>query len=602
MVAATGAAFLALSAGLGLALLNLANARRAERETALQKERAERNLQGAMDAVDQFMTTVARSSLSTLPAADDVRNSLLNDAAAFYEKFSADNQDHAALRESTQRALMRLTYMREQKHSSDGASVASLKERIAHLENRSTAATNQADLRFELAWSWHELADLFRARHEQTAYREARETALAVERDLVRQHPANAEYRRDLARNAEAWARELRELGEYQSAMEVHEEALSMYQGLIQDHPGMSIYDREWARCLEEMGKTRVRAGLLDQGMTQLAEASVKFRQIAEANADNASLMRDYSQNLIEQGKLLLKAKQYRRALDTFKAASRADHEINVRFPGHDDFRRDEARSLANCGLALNSLSDFAAADQYFREAETLYKDLLDRNPMDRRTQQEYAYLLGDWSKSMTHTPAIEKLNLARAAWQALAEAEPLNEIYSKSLAWVHREIERQEKLRMEPSVRSTNIVSFPRPVTNTEHPRIVRTEITPTPVQMVTTNFLSASDHAALMQRAGQMARVRGHVVAVFPVPGKSGVTLIKFGNARNDFCAAIHRRVLPDFLHVIGDDYGALPGHLVEIDGFLSVHRETPQIMLSKPNQIHILDEQNIHIHDSP
>jgi hypothetical protein len=105
---------------------------------------------------------------------------------------------------------------------------------------------------------------------------------------------------------------------------------------------------------------------------------------------------------------------------------------------------------------------------------------------------------------------------------------------------------------------------------------------------------ILNASDDAGLRAAVGQIATVRGKVSQVDSTTSGS-ITFIDFeGTNRRRFTAIIRREKLENIRGQFGGDLSAaVTGKTVELSGKLQLYKETPEIILTKAEQLKIVPE---------
>jgi endonuclease YncB( thermonuclease family) len=100
----------------------------------------------------------------------------------------------------------------------------------------------------------------------------------------------------------------------------------------------------------------------------------------------------------------------------------------------------------------------------------------------------------------------------------------------------------------------------------------------------------IEATDSRALVASAGSRLKVRGRVSRVGALPGR--MTFINFrGNPRQGgFVAIVRQKVLPRFSERFPEGLErGLVGKQVVLEGTLTLYRNTPQIELENPGQVH-------------
>ncbi|HMP75120.1 MAG TPA: serine/threonine-protein kinase [Kiritimatiellia bacterium] len=639
-LAIAGAAVLsALALGLALASTGLVRARvaerearRAEAEAVRERERAESNLKKALDTVDQFMTHASRRQLAGIPEAAPVRDQMLRDALAFYEQLAADNTDNTRLREELSRALMRAAE-HSQTAGSFEDSQALWQQRIDQLTLLLESDPGNRGYRRDLARSWSNFGAARKLAGQWPGAQSAYEHAVAILRLLTEEAPEEPAYRRDLARSLEELSLLLAGGGNHAEARPLLEETVRIQTQMVEQHPGAVEYRRDLARSWMELGNMQLRAHESAGALATLRYAHELYRRVFDEAPDNPEHRMDLARSLSEWGRALAVAEdktgartqfeqahvhflalaqshprhlEYQRALarssdelgrihrqlgdaaaarDAHAAAAALLRRLNAQHPEHFSLERDLARSLADWGHATGEAGDPARAREIFAEAVEHYNRLFAANPGSRELRIDLAYALGNWSRVLANEDALARLEQAGRLWDELATAYPDDDSIRRAGVWTRQQIAR---LNRTATARRT-----PRMQPETQRP--LAGEVSAPhhdPARSEAHLHLEATEAARLRDAVGRYAVVRGRILSIEREVGRDQLTFVRFGAARLQFNALIHRNVLPAFLTAYGEQLEQLPGREVEIEGVLSLFRDTPQMVLNRPVQIRFME----------
>lgn len=108
-------------------------------------------------------------------------------------------------------------------------------------------------------------------------------------------------------------------------------------------------------------------------------------------------------------------------------------------------------------------------------------------------------------------------------------------------------------------------------------------------PVAPAGNGSLQASDDEGIRALIGQNATIHGRVARIGQTKD-GGITFINFeGNSRDEFVAIVRDEHLPKISSAVGGELSrVLPGRAVRITGRLELFRGTPQIALTRPEQL--------------
>ncbi len=638
LVGAGIATFLALAAGLALATIGLVRARhaeeasrRAESQAIHERERAESNLKKALDTVDQFTTHAARRQLADIPEAEPVREHLLRDAIAFYEQLAADNEGDSKLREELSWALTRMAESKLSRGDLEEARKL-VEQRINQLTSLLESDPHNSGYLRELARSWSSLGRIWRRLGQLSPADEAFGRAILILRSQAEREPDNTDCRRDLAHTLDDRSSLLAVRNDLSSALKCAEESVAIglrlsqqypeqlelqrsaasswmtlgriqartrdedaartsfthaherYAAIVKFDPNNPEYQIDLARCLGEWGAFLAQTENPALALPLVEQAGARFRNLVEQYPNNADYQRSLARNWDEQGRIRAQTGAHKAAFSDHSRALVIFRKLADQYPQNPTFRRDLARNLAEVGQSAGPAQESDRSTQAFEESYQLYSRLLDENPTSRDLRMDLAYMLGNWALQIDDIGASTKLNRAQEIWSELSNEYPRDASIRKAQEWTKRQLARRlnadasaKTKRRRPllpanaSVDEAALSAFKNP--NLGNPL-----------------RLTALETERLRDAAGQYAIVQGRILSIEREVGRNQLTFLRFGTARLQFNALIHRNVLPAFLAVYGENLGQLVGQEVEIEGLLSVFRETPQIALNRTSQIRL------------
>jgi len=218
------------------------------------------------------------------------------------------------------------------------------------------------------------------------------------------------------------------------------------------------------------------------------------------------------------------------------------------------------SQAIFNLSRVLDRKGDRAAAARGIEEAIGLYRQLLALNPADTEIRIEVAYLHGNWARVLDDGEARAKYEEALAMWEQLKREFPDDHDIDKSISWTRKRLGELEN--------GTGI----------------------SPEDAADALVLDGTNHDALMDAVGRMVVVTGRVQYIGINRGRNLYTFIDFGRKKRAFAGVIHRNILPRFAAVYGEKLDRLLGQDVEIRGVMTALNDSPQVSLSRPEQIHI------------
>jgi serine/threonine-protein kinase len=302
-----------LEATLGDLRAAIAEARTQRDEALAQEQRAERNLESAVAAVDTLLTPFADDTLRDVPRLHELRAHVLEDALGYYLGFLEQREDDPRLQRETARAWRRcgeLHGLLDRAAESEAAFARS----IASLTALSEQAAPDPALAAELA-RVHELIALpLRQLGRHAEAEEHARRGIALLEQTAGSAAASTELELRRLGLVLGVAQVLREAGRGTEARAELEQALPAFEAVFEEDPGGLDAASRLARAHHLLGV------LLVESSHSTAEARARASREAEAH--------------------------HSRVLELLEPASRAH-------PGDTDLRRDLARSSTNLGSAM---------------------------------------------------------------------------------------------------------------------------------------------------------------------------------------------------------------------------------------------------------
>jgi tetratricopeptide (TPR) repeat protein len=299
--------------------------------TEVQRAAAERNLRGAIAAVDTMLTRVGQETLRDVPQMTMVRRSLLEDALAFYEGFLAEQAGDRAMRREVVLARMRVASVR-----------ASMGE--------------TAEVERELAEVIAELQTLL--------------SGPDAHEDLV---PILA---RALATRGEACAR----LGQLAEARASVQAAIDVLGRIPADHRN-AVYYTELAAHHDKLYDIAQRGGDLADALTNARRAVELSREGLAKFPDNGPLELGLGRQLDHVGGALLRSGAAEESLELMLESVRTLERYHVALPTDVQGREKLMAARVNTASTLNTLGRFQEAEHQNLAAIELGEALVDEFP-----------------------------------------------------------------------------------------------------------------------------------------------------------------------------------------------------------------------------
>jgi serine/threonine protein kinase len=355
---------------------------------------ADRNLQNALQVVDDLLTRVSEDDLLKTSGMDPLRRELLAKAQAHYQSFLDENANNPRIRRELANAHFRVGVIeREMGNKEKG------------LQSLRTAET--------------------------------------LQREMLAEQPNNPDVRRSLSETLNVAGEWHKRDSQWDEAIESFTEAATLREKLAQESPR----DKELRRLLAnvhmnlgiaQQAKGDWQAGVKEQ--TSAQELRVKLRQ---DDAKNVEILRDVGQGAFNLGLLYLMAPQAApdgeepyvdRAAKSFDQAIDVFQQLLSREPSHPQY-------LYRLLLSLRTRASLTSeADDLYAKAEPVAAKLDAENPQTPKYRIEHGALLLDYSAFLANSgrrdEALQKLELLD---QLLAPLAQEHRDASEHLAQAHR-------------------------------------------------------------------------------------------------------------------------------------------------------------------
>jgi tetratricopeptide (TPR) repeat protein len=289
-----------------------------------ENERAEMNLHLAQNAVDEMLSSAGRKQARVaedVPEMEEFRRELLGKARNFYSIFVAEKPHSEELRREMAWAHFRLGDINRLLEKNQEA-IAEYQKAIAGFSSLAAAYPHKPDYRQALANSYNWLGETYRTQLETRPEAEkAYQNALRLQQDLVRQNPANGQFRRELARTHYNRGILRYVLGHLDQSESDFQAAIGLLNPLAEAAPASGAA-QELARALNDLGnlmrkQNRLaeargyyeRAIRLHEGLLKSEPNNREYKQELATFCNNLALL------LLDQRQLDLAVQRNRQAL-----------------------------------------------------------------------------------------------------------------------------------------------------------------------------------------------------------------------------------------------------------------------------------------------
>jgi serine/threonine protein kinase len=439
LVGASGVGLAAVMAT-AIAILAVSNShiRQEQKQTALERDRAEANFRLALDAVNRYFTRVSEDPKLKARDLEGLRRELLVTARDFYERFVDERRNDPRVRLDLGRAYGRLGLITNVLGSQAEAIVLLQRSRdifdglaagqpdvlefhqdlakshvnlgelyrtagrweaaeAAHLRalalrERLAAERSEIEYQDELADSYNNLAAVYHATGRRALAEDASRKALAVRERLARAHPAVPSYQEHLATSYNNLGLLHEELGRRVEAESAYRNAATIWDHLVREHPAEPEYAARAAG-----GRVNLGAFYIDE--ERLVEAEVAFlsalpalERLAREHPQVPRYQKDlaFSQNYL--GIVARAAGRFDEAGDAYRKAIAVRERLAREFPEDMVYATDLGGSNCNMGTLIRDRGQLDVALGWYDKAIQTLGEVLRRQPAGAEARQFLGY------------------------------------------------------------------------------------------------------------------------------------------------------------------------------------------------------------------
>jgi serine/threonine protein kinase len=369
-------------------------------------QRAERHLDEARDAVDQFGLQMA-DRLSDVPGAETVRRDLLVGALKYYREFMADAGHDPQFRHELALA-----------HFKSGVIAGRLGFAAEAIREYQAAQTLLAELAksesvesqtfAQLAVTHNNLALLLAGRGEMDAARTHYTAAIAIQERLARQHADEPVFSGQLAESQANLGMLLDQAGESAAAEQALRTAVGVLRPLAESHPKDSKYARNLAIACNNLSYVLRKR---DAGRAENAarEAVGILQQLADQHPAEIQYQDDLA--LCYNNLAALESHQGRlsEAITWHTQAIGLQERLVRKAPAVVRHRSDLAISLNNLGVAYCRADRGGEADSAFARSTELLSTLADDYPHELTFRTSLAALLNNQALALADAGRLDQ-------------------------------------------------------------------------------------------------------------------------------------------------------------------------------------------------
>jgi tetratricopeptide (TPR) repeat protein len=358
--------------------------RRAEQE----RDRADRNLRLAYEAVDKTVTKITGNPRLKETDFLQLRRELLEYMTPFYQEFVRQRKDDPELESQRGRAFSSLANIRSETGQIQSA-LSDYKQMCLDFEHLAEEYPRNPEYSQYLAMAHNGLANVFtklgRRADAEGAYRDA----LKVKQRLLTSSPWTPDYTWRLARTQDDLASFLHEEGKNEEAVAVCREALKSQAQLVASYPTEPRFRSDLAHSYSNLSIMQNALGRHAEAVSACREA-LRIQLGAGVPKDrNDRVQLAQTHNAL--GALLREMGKPADAAAAFRDALKIKGQLAADFPSVPAYRRELAEGHHNLGLVLWELRQPDQAEAACREALKIEIQLVADFPKERDYRRDLA-------------------------------------------------------------------------------------------------------------------------------------------------------------------------------------------------------------------
>jgi tetratricopeptide (TPR) repeat protein len=361
-----------------LAVQRRANAElaRANADERAAREQAQANFTLAQGAVGKYLNEVTTDPDLKKADFNKLRKKLLETAVPFYETFTRQHADDAALEAERGSAYQRLADLRNDMGDPRSA-VAEQEQARSIFAGLAQQYPDRPEYQKHLANTLNSLAIARFGLGQTAGAAEALREAAGAYQELVAAAPDNADYRAELANCQNNLGVTLQNMGRPTEAEAAYRQALALREKAVEDSPKSDKPRRSLGRTLNSLAVLADDQGKLDESERYHRRAvQIREQLVAEA-PDNPVDLSDLAISYSNLGSALSSKGSRAEALALSRKAVGVQKRVAERFPTVAFYRVAQAKYLRNLGNDLEGLGRPAEARAVFLEAAALHEKLL---------------------------------------------------------------------------------------------------------------------------------------------------------------------------------------------------------------------------------
>ncbi|MHC4944678.1 MAG: protein kinase domain-containing protein [Planctomycetota bacterium] len=414
---------------------------RALEQAKTERDRAEKNFQKALEAVDRLLSRVGQTRLANEPRMDQLRRELLEDALMFYQDFLEQKGNDPEVRYETGRAYWRVGLI-QKKLGRDAEAERALKEAIQIQTRLTSEYGSEPKYKAALADACNNLGNLLSSLEQPEKAIAAYEQVIQLRFELMEEFPDVTEHKEALATTYNNLGARFYKSGKCQEAEREYDRALIILDELANDF--YDRYDLEERRAMirHNLGLMQYASGRFPEAVDNLREAAYLQEDLILEFPEQPSHKSGLAATLSALARVLGSAGDLKEAEAAVLKALYYQAELVEDFPDQPDYIKALALMHDYQGLLFQSDGRFQEAEGTLRHALDVSMKLVEKFPDRPVYCSEHAEAYNSLGVLLNvvgeHHEAHEAFKNAYDLQAKLVREYPENPNYRSSLARSH--------------------------------------------------------------------------------------------------------------------------------------------------------------------
>jgi eukaryotic-like serine/threonine-protein kinase len=416
--------------------------KRAQRAKVLADQAANRATLAGNEAQNliNFMTIDLRDKLKPIGRLD-----LLDDVnlrvRAYYDQLAGINDSPEIL---LQRSVAMVNYgdIRQDRGDLPGALKSYQSALTIQKQLVKEDATN-VQRRRDLATCFENMGDVLKLQGNIQGALDSYRESLPILQGLAFQDPTNVATKLELSVSLERIGDVLNWQGDVDGALDNYEKSLPIREKLVAKDPNSSALQLGLSRSYADIGDMRGLQGDWDDALRRYQSALLIRQQLVDKNPGDADLEYDLSSCLIQTGYALILRNDLEKALDAYLHSLIITQALATRDPTNTGWKLNLSISLERVGDVLKARSKYSNALNAYLDALSLRQELADRDTSNSVWQSDVSWSyqeIGDGLMAeKKYQDALQIYQESLTIARQLSEADPNNEEWQSNLEAIYQ-------------------------------------------------------------------------------------------------------------------------------------------------------------------